>query len=405
MVNNNKNNNNKHIKSSEWITVLNNDQTEKLINPELGDWRKICWLHYPNVDWDIGWYFTIRGAESLHLYLWVLKDLSWTQDWFVCGHIFGILAVLWSCFLLYRAYEYRNIKEFWTNIGQFLWLFANLWWMSGELHDFSYPQSEKWYDKRTIEAGYIMETALIWLAIYYLFIKPFHILPPTKESEKMYDDTGLNPRFSFLFATWREYENIHILFWLGKDYGWNKLNPVIWILFLIPTVLIAVDFVLISLFQKNLLIEHCHYIAQVFWVIGNLLWAYGEIYHPIYDYPYDLFSKSPNRFKTFRWYSSWTLLLAYIPLIILYITWYRKDYKESNHLDQANHRSNDYGKKTIITETTNNPILVHKESPVKYQDNGYGTISSNDHSTDQTNGHQTTNEISVFVDIEDDSTS
>jgi len=37
----------------------------------------VCWKYYPNVAWSIEWYFGIRGAECLHLYLWVIKDLSW----------------------------------------------------------------------------------------------------------------------------------------------------------------------------------------------------------------------------------------------------------------------------------------------------------------------------------------
>ena len=93
--------------------------------PQQHEW---CWLVGPERgDWDIGWYFTVRGAESLHLYLWVLKDLSWTQDWLVTGYIFGILATLWSAYLIVKAGSYRNWREVWIGIGQFLWLFANLW--------------------------------------------------------------------------------------------------------------------------------------------------------------------------------------------------------------------------------------------------------------------------------------
>lgn len=37
----------------------------------------ICWNYYPSIPWSIDFYFDIRGAECLHLYLWVIKDLSW----------------------------------------------------------------------------------------------------------------------------------------------------------------------------------------------------------------------------------------------------------------------------------------------------------------------------------------
>lgn len=41
----------------------------------------ICWTNYPDEPWHIGWYFTVRGQESLHVYLWIMKDLSWYVLW------------------------------------------------------------------------------------------------------------------------------------------------------------------------------------------------------------------------------------------------------------------------------------------------------------------------------------
>jgi hypothetical protein len=45
------------------------------------------------------------------------------------------------------------------------------------------------------------------------------------------------------FPTWRSYENVHIFFWLAKDTSWNHNWNVPWIVFSIPTVLVALDFV------------------------------------------------------------------------------------------------------------------------------------------------------------------
>ena len=41
-----------------------------------------------------------------------------------------------------------------------------------------------------------------------------------------------------------------ILFWLGKDCAWNGLIPSMWIIFVLPTLIIACDFVYSSLFAK-----------------------------------------------------------------------------------------------------------------------------------------------------------
>jgi len=66
---------------------------------------------------------------------------------------------------------------------------------------------------------------------------PPHLLPPTQ--------------------TWREYENIHILFWLGKDVAWINLIPAMWIVFLVPTAGIAWDMVYVTFWRKHLMVRVC----------------------------------------------------------------------------------------------------------------------------------------------------
>ena len=39
--------------------------------------KSLCWFAKPNLRWDLEWYFGVRGGESLHLYIWVMKDLCW----------------------------------------------------------------------------------------------------------------------------------------------------------------------------------------------------------------------------------------------------------------------------------------------------------------------------------------
>jgi hypothetical protein len=60
-----------------------------------------------------------------------------------------------------------------------------------------------------------------------------------------YNEEHLHPRIwmKSCFPTWRSYENVHIFFWLAKDTSWNHNWDVSWIVFSIPTVLIALDFV------------------------------------------------------------------------------------------------------------------------------------------------------------------
>ena len=164
--------------------------------------------------------------------------------------LFGSSAVAWSFYLLFRCAMRRNYQEVWHTIAQIMWLYANLWWMQGELHDYQFPDEPPMMERRQSDAGYMMMVAILWLGIYYAVIKPLGYFPITDENRKEYDDTGLVCRYNLLFPTWRQYENIHILFWLGKDCAWNLLIPVMWIVFLIPTVLIACDFMVTACLHK-----------------------------------------------------------------------------------------------------------------------------------------------------------
>ena len=45
---------------------------------------------------------------------------------------------------------------------------------------------------------------------------------------------------------WREYEHVHTLLWLCKDLCWNQDQPIPWVIFIIPTLLVGLDFVYIT---------------------------------------------------------------------------------------------------------------------------------------------------------------
>jgi hypothetical protein len=63
-----------------------------------------AWFSLPYFKWYPRWWFsTIRGAEWFHVYLWLAKDLAWTQDWNYIGIFSGCAAVLWSVFLLFQV--------------------------------------------------------------------------------------------------------------------------------------------------------------------------------------------------------------------------------------------------------------------------------------------------------------
>ena len=104
--------------------------------------RGICWFHPPDVVFRPSWLTSIRGSENFHIYLWILKDLSWAQSWWISGHVFGIAAILWSFYILSHTVRDRNTNEIMTNFSTFMWLFGNTWWMIGDIHG-AYPHDSQ----------------------------------------------------------------------------------------------------------------------------------------------------------------------------------------------------------------------------------------------------------------------
>ncbi len=339
------------------------------------DSKGICWFYPPNEDWDLSYYWTLRGAENFHIYVWALKDLSWMQLWYWPGMIAGAGAVTWSAYLLiFHAMWDGNYWEIIFGIGQFVWLFGNYWWMTGELHDHEYPDEPLLYNKRTYEAGIMLKCAFVFVGIFTLILKPLGLFKPKVEALNKYDRAGLVPRLKFLFPSWRDYENIHIFFWLGKDVAWNGLIQPMWVIFVIPTFLVALDFVITSLFNKYTVIDHAHYVSVMLWVMGNAIWACGELWFANYDDAYSLTSHGFGPYHTARWWSSWVMISAYTSIVMLYTMWIYWSY----HGDETNEDSIVYNpdKKNgrsshsqTIKSITAHPIPITKsKTPAKPAD-------------------------------------
>ena len=194
-------------------------------NPEVVDDKKrtrpsdrgICWLYPPTSAFHWDYFLSIRGGENLHLYMWILKDLSWTQEWYYPAWTFGTMALVWAFYLLFHAAHDRATNEIFIRVAVVIWIFGNWWWITGEVHDWNYPDEPKQYDIRTIETAYILDAGLCWLGLFYLIVKPLKLFDADNiVMLKRYDQTGLPARLPFIFSTWREYENLHILFWMSK---------------------------------------------------------------------------------------------------------------------------------------------------------------------------------------------
>jgi hypothetical protein len=55
-------------------------RTDRLANDfrlEEGDAVSICWLHPPDIPWELAYYFSEDGISNMYVYWWIAKDLSW----------------------------------------------------------------------------------------------------------------------------------------------------------------------------------------------------------------------------------------------------------------------------------------------------------------------------------------
>jgi hypothetical protein len=102
------------------------------INPDLPKKSIFSRNFYISSAWSPQLYFTARGAENFHIYLWIAKDLCWIQYFHTPAIVFGSLALAWCAVLFYHA-----LKDSWEDaymlVGLTLWLTGNFVWMHGEV--------------------------------------------------------------------------------------------------------------------------------------------------------------------------------------------------------------------------------------------------------------------------------
>ena len=143
-------------------------------------------------------FFTIRGSENFHIYLWIAKDFSWSQGLYYESLVFGVSALGWCTVLMYNAFRSKNMEEIYFLIPLTLWLFGNFWWMTGEIVN----QDD---DVRQPQAGDIMIAGICFFILYWCCLRPFNLLLVDVNRAQKYNDVGLIPRFK-IFYSWRQYE-------------------------------------------------------------------------------------------------------------------------------------------------------------------------------------------------------
>lgn len=94
-----------------------------------------------NQETELGHLRKVKRLENFHVFLWLMKDVSWCNTWIK----FGVFAAVPTLGLqIYIAWLTRkNFVEFIHNIAVCLWLCANITWMVGE---FLFNGGDDWFD-------------------------------------------------------------------------------------------------------------------------------------------------------------------------------------------------------------------------------------------------------------------
>ncbi len=71
----------------------------------------------------------------------------------------------------------------------------------------------------------------------------------------------------------REYENAHIVLWIGKDSAWCCSWHLLGMSMILPTLIVAID---IARRSRHDAAEFSHNLAVCMWICANAVWMTGE---------------------------------------------------------------------------------------------------------------------------------
>lgn len=78
------------------------------------------------------------------------------------------------------------------------------------------------------------------------------------------------------FKTVREYENAHIVLWIGKDSAWCCGWHWFGMAMILPTLIVAID---IARRSRRDAAELSHNLAVCAWICANAVWMTGEFFY------------------------------------------------------------------------------------------------------------------------------
>jgi hypothetical protein len=71
----------------------------------------------------------VRKFESMHIFLWLIKDSCWMLEYKVLGVVMVLPTLALAAFLIFKTFR---SPDFYINMAIFFWICGNSFWMSME---------------------------------------------------------------------------------------------------------------------------------------------------------------------------------------------------------------------------------------------------------------------------------
>jgi hypothetical protein len=328
----------------------------------------------------LSYYAALPGFEYLSLYLWLLKDFSWSQLWLWSAITWGGLALLLIIALLLKTLHRRRWAQAYVSFGALLWLLGNYVWLVGDVLLLAVAEPHPDPACLAWTRG-LLTTASVWLSLYFLVLLPFNLLPaaepaggallssspPSSSSSKSESSSAAAasssaavggagateaeaeaggelleenetpspaPRMRQYFHTFSEYETLHVLLWTFKDLWWVWDMPWLCLATVVVVILLSVDLCYLLATHAGQFVEFWHSVVLLIWVIANATWALGEmlIENPTLEAGSDTWSATLGNYAlvsrttqstllTFRRVVGWTFFSDLAIVVLFYVYW------------------------------------------------------------------------------------
>jgi hypothetical protein len=114
---------------------------------------------------------SFRRMENLHIFFWLLKDISWCMIWKPLG-----IAMIFPTLIIAIIIAIRTrhmVSELCHNAAIVLWILANSYWMIAEFMEFdSVPVNDNITYKHLAVIPFSL--GILTMLYYYIYWKPKH---------------------------------------------------------------------------------------------------------------------------------------------------------------------------------------------------------------------------------------